>query len=311
MRYPVGNIFHLHIMHGIFKLFSLTPALMLSALILSGCVSGNKCAENGELKVCQFNMRYPVKNDGPQKDGSCVWEKRAPLISSLFKYHEVDVCGSQELNKKQIDDLMADLKEYAVFGTAVVPDNEKCHNNVIFYRKDRLELLDSGVFWLSETPEKMSSGWDSQGRKRNTNWGKFRDKKSGKTFYLFSSHFDHIGKTARIEAAKLLAKKIAEIAKGETFFAMGDYNSTPDSAAIAEIKKSGFMFDSYEHSLTVPYGPYRTFNNYLPDGNIKTRIDYIFTSQDVAVKKYAVISDTNGRVYPSDHYPIIIHSEIK
>jgi len=269
-------------------------------------------------------MRCYVPNDGAVveskvvngkkvdvRDGMQVWEKRAPLIKKFLRHHEVDVCGSQELFKNQIED-MRDLEDvYGIFGTTTMPSRDKLghknHNNIIFYKKSRLELLESGVFWLSETPEKESLGWGAK-YARNCNWGKFRDKKTGKIFFYFNTHFHHIGENVKFESAKLMVSKIREIAGAAPLFFTGDLNSGADSRAIAEIKNSGFLKDAREVCKTEPYGAEGTFSRYQPTVNIL--LDWIFV-QNVEVEKYAVYHEIIDGVFLSDHYPVLAKVKIK
>ena len=298
--------------------------------VLTGCVSAEKQSQNcadESLVICQFNMRYDQPNDGHFKivkdangnekrvfDGTNVWSKRMPLIANFFFYHDVDICGSQELYKNQIADITEAVKEkYEIFGTTTSPSadliKKRNHNNVIFYKRERFELLDSGVFWLSETPEKESKGWTAR-YPRNCNWGKFKDKKTGKEFFIFNTHFHHIGENVQIESAKLLSKKIKEIAGSNTFYAMGDLNSTPESKAIKTIKESGFIVDAKDVCKTALYGPDYT-DNYGYTGKKSVWIDWVFVSKNVEVQKYAVFAECFDGVWLSDHFPLLLKTKIK
>ncbi|MBQ6534393.1 MAG: endonuclease/exonuclease/phosphatase family protein [Opitutales bacterium] len=301
--------------------------IVLGALAAALLCSCREAPDRGDdaLAVCQFNMRCDVLNDGHQLkriengkevvklDGTQKWEMRAPLIKKFLRYHEVDVCGSQELFKNQIED-MRDLEDaYGIFGTTTMPSRDKVghknHNNVIFYKKSRLELLETGVFWFSDTPEKESLGWGAK-YARNCNWGKFRDKKTGKIFFVFSMHFHHIGENVQYESARLLVKKVAEITQGAPFFAMGDLNSNPDSRAVKEIKSSGFMLDAAEICETPIYGPDFT-DNYGYTGRKMEWIDWVFVPKGVSVEKFAVFSECFGGVWPSDHFPLLLRARIR
>ena len=202
---------------------------------------------------------------------------------------------------------------YEIFGTTTIPSRDKInkanHNNVIFYKRDRLELLDSGVFWLSETPEKESCGWSAQ-YPRNCNWGKFKDKKTGKVFFYFNTHFHHIGDNIKHESAKLMVKKIKEIAGNTTFFFSGDLNATKESDTIAEIKKSGFIFDALERCKTKLYGATWTLNRGY-SGEKSTWIDWVFVSNDVVIEKFAVFADCINGVWLSDHFPLVVKAKIE
>ena len=236
-----------------------------------------------------------------------------PLIKNFLFYHDVDVCGSQELYKNQIADITEAVKDkYEIFGTTTSPSadklNKRNHNNVIFYKRDRFELLDSGVFWLSETPEKESKGWTAR-YPRNCNWGKFKDKNTGKEFFIFNTHFHHIGNDVRVNSAKLFVKKIKEIAGDNTFYAMGDLNATPDSQPIKIIKDSGFMIDAKEVCKTPLYGSTFT-DNYGYTGKKSIWIDWVFVSKNVEIQKYAVFSECFDGVWLSDHFPLLLKTNI-
>ncbi len=150
---------------------------------------------------------------------------------------------------------------------------------VIFYKKSRLELLDSGSFCFSDTPQKESLGWGAK-YPRNYNWGKFLDKKTSKTFFFFNMHFHHIGENIQFESAKLLIKKIKEIAGNSTFLTAGDLNSASTSRAVKFIKAQSFVADASEICKTLLYGADFTstgFTGKRDRGNDKTSkwIDWI------------------------------------
>ena len=304
----------------------ISVALAFACACLWGCAG----TENSDFVVCQFNMRNNGdKNDGrivkreknakgkkiEIRDGSEKWSIRAPLIAEFLKYNEVDICGSQELVKVQVDDLSKLLGDgYARIGNPVNPARPHSTNNVIYYRQSRFELLDSGSFWFSETPDVPGTkSWDCSSCIRNTNWAKFKDRKSGKVFFIFNSHFDHIGKVARIKAAEILVSKVKEIAGDYPFFTMGDYNSNINSVAIKVIKDSGFMKHAREVCETPPYGPKFTDNyGYVGTGkDWREWIDYIFVSDSVRILKFAVLTDCINGVYLSDHFPLIVKAKIK
>ena len=303
-------------------------SLLLFLLVLQFCVS-SFASNNGDnsIVVCQFNMRCAAKNDGrvisekivngnkiQKRDGTQTWEKRMPLIQNFLRYHDVDICGSQEMFKKQVEAMRRDMSDvYEIFGTTTIPSRDKInkanHNNVIFYKRDRFELLDSGVFWLSETPEKESAGWGAE-YPRNCNWGKFKDKKTGKIFFYFNTHFHHKGDNVRVESAKLFAKKIKEIAGDNTFYATGDLNATPDSEPIKILKDSGFMIDASKICKTPLYGADWTLNGGY-SGKKSKWIDWVFVSKDVVIEKFAVFADCINGVWLSDHFPLVVKAKIE
>ena len=186
-------------------------------------------------------------------------------------------------------------------------------HNTIFYKPEKFEVLKQGSFFLSATPDKFSVGWDTMNTKasqmRRCFWVKFKEKNSGKEFFVFNTHTpsSRASEPERQKAAELIVKKIKEIAGDNTFFFGGDLNARPGSPSINYYHaQKGYMFDTKLVSKTAPYGPKGTFN--LWGKTVKDRkadrIDFIFVSKDVSVFDYAVLSDTYYDVYPSDHFPI-------
>lgn len=178
----------------------------------------------------------------------------------------------------------------------------------IFYRKSRFEKLDAGTFWLSQTPEKPGLGWDAQCN-RTCTWIKFKDKSSRKTFYFFNTHFDHMGKVARVESAKLILKRLAEInTENLPMMLTGDFNSTKDATPIQTILTG--LNDSRDKSVSAPYGPIGTSGGF--EVKVMPRvIDYIFINQKVNVIRHGVLSDSFGLFYPSDHLPVLAEVQLQ
>lgn len=130
------------------------------------------------------------------------------------------------------------------------------------------------------------------------------------SFFVFNSHFDHQGKEARKNSSLLLIRKIKEIAGDATVFVTGDFNAVPDAEPIRLIHESGLLLDSYEVTEEPPYGTVGTFNSYRLDSPVKNRIDYIWVTHNVKVKKYGVLNDLPYFRFPSDHFPVMIKAEI-
>ena len=255
------------------------------------------------INIATYNIRYNNKGDGIN-----AWPNRKEQVKALIRYHEFDIFGTQEGLIDQIKGL-AEMEEYAYIGSGRDDGKEAGEHSVIFYRKDRFKLLESGDFWLSETPEKPSFGWDARSHKRICSWGKFKDLQAGVEFYFFSVHFDHQGVEARRQSGILMVKKMKEIAKNLPIICVGDFNSTPETEQIQTIKT--FLNDSYEVTSMAPYGPVGTFNSFDYNAAMKTRIDYIFVSQQLDVLKYAVLTDSYDQKFPSDHLPVVVKLKLK
>lgn len=258
---------------------------------------------NKPLIVASYNLRQ--LND---HDGANVWANRKEALKDLVKYHEFDIYGTQEGFLAQLKDLL-EVDGFACTGHGREDGMDKGEHSAIFYKKDRLQLLASGDFWLREDPGKPGLGWDATCCNRICSWGKFKDKETSKIFYFFCAHFDHQGVVARVESGKLMVKKIKEIAGNFPAIFVGDLNSTPDTEQVKTIKL--FMKDSREVSKTPPYGPVGTFNGFKLDAPLNERIDYIFVSPTIEVLKYGVLTDNVDRRYPSDHQPVVTKMMIK
>jgi len=258
---------------------------------------------NKPLIVATYNLRQ--LND---HDGANVWANRKEALKDLVKYHEFDIYGTQEGFLAQLKDLL-EVDGFAYTGHGREDGMDKGEHSAIFYKKDRLQLLASGDFWLREDPDKPGLGWDATCCNRICSWGKFKDKETSKIFYFFCAHFDHQGVIARVESGKLMVKKIKEIAGNFPAIFVGDLNSTPDTEQVKTIKS--FMKDSREVSKTPPYGPVGTFNGFKLDAPLNERIDYVFVSPTIEVLKYGVLTDNVDRRYPSDHQPVVTKMMIK
>ncbi|SFU60181.1 Metal-dependent hydrolase, endonuclease/exonuclease/phosphatase family [Pustulibacterium marinum] len=256
-----------------------------------------------ELKMMSYNIRY-----GNENDGENAWSKRKTALVDLINYYSPDVFGTQEGLKYQLD-YITENTDYAFVG--VGRDNGKTEGeySAIFYNTQKVTLEKSATFWLSPTPEKPSKGWDAA-LNRICTYALFTNKKSNQKFYVFNAHFDHVGVKAREEAAKLILQKVKEInTENYAAFVTGDFNLTPESTPIQIFSKS--LHDSHEYSKTKPYGPVGTFTGYDFSIIPENRIDYIFTTKNVTVNSYRVISDFSEFKYPSDHLPVFISAMLE
>lgn len=296
--------------------------IVFLAFMLSGCAQ-----KKTPVVVASYNIRY----DNPH-DGTNVWANRKEHVKALIRFHSFDIFGIQEGMFNQVNDI-AELQQYAWYGKGRDDGKQAGEHCAIFYKKERFRLLDSGDFWLSETPDKPTIGWDSRVNKRICSWGRFRDRVNKNEFFFFSVHFDNLGAVARRESAKLMVSKIKEIAVDRPVICVGDLNSTPETEQIATLET--ILNDAYKITEIPPYGPERTSSGfqYDPDrerrmdsllvartrqrdeessGNSapvrprSRRIDYIFTSGQVKVLNYGVITDFYGECrFPSDHFPVV------
>lgn len=249
------------------------------------------------MVVATYNLRYNNKGDGVN-----AWPNRKDQVKALIQFHEFDLFGTQEVLRDQLNDV-DELTEFSFLGAGRDDGKEAGEHSAIFYKKNRFKVLDSGNFWLSETPDKPGKGWDATCCNRICSWAKFSDLMTKKEFFFFNVHFDHQGVEARRQSGKLMAVKIKEIAKNAPVILTGDFNSTPETEQIQTIQT--LLSDAHAVTKTPPYGPEGTFNAFKFDAPMDKRIDYIFVSKQFDVLKYGVLTDAKDQRYPSDHQPVV------
>ncbi|KQR70663.1 endonuclease/exonuclease/phosphatase family protein [Pedobacter sp. Leaf176] len=249
------------------------------------------------VNVITYNVRY--NNPG---DGINAWPNRKDNVKALVKFHDADILCVQEALAEQFDAL-SENTNFDVVGVGRDDGKRKGEFSAIYFDKTRFRKKDGGTFWLSETPDVPSKGWDAV-LPRICSWVKLYDNLNKQEFIVFNTHYDHVGVKARIESAKLIKQKIQEIAPKLPVIYTGDLNVTPETEAIATIKS--FLQDAKEISEEAPYGPSGTFNAFDFNSELKNRIDYIFVNKGFKVQKFAVLSDSKDKRYFSDHLPVFV-----
>jgi len=277
--------------------------ILFFGFILISC-SKQVCDES--LRVMTFNIRLNTPVDGPN-----AWPYRKEIAASMIRFHKADMAGLQEALKNQVDDLETLLPEYDWFGVGRDDGKEAGEFMAVFYRKDRLEVIEDSTFWLSESPAVPTMGWDAMCY-RVVTWGKFKDLRTRQTFYLFNTHFDHIGETARQESAKLLLESIDRIAGTSPVIVTGDFNATQDSEPY-RIVTEGLtenttikLIDTKSVSIYPHHGPNGTIT-WFESANLEdnSTIDYIFIKNDVSVLLHGTLSDSFDGRFPTDHMPVL------
>jgi len=249
-----------------------------------------------------FNIRYNTKNDSLN-----AWPYRKDNAASQIQFHNVHILGVQEALHEQIMDLSQSLSQYKYVGVGRDDGKTKGEYSAIFYDTTRLKLLGSSTLWLSLTPDVPGSkSWDAA-ITRIVTWAKFTDLRSKKTFFVFNTHFDHIGKEARRESARLLKQKVKDIAGDNPVVITGDFNSKPFDDPIKILVDSpdkNKFIDTKTISLTPHYGPQGTFNGFTSKEIDNEPIDFIFLKGKWKVLQHATLSQTWGGRFSSDHFPV-------
>ena len=268
--------------------------LFTALLILTGL-----CSQAQHLIVGTFNLRF----DNPKDTGN-LWVNRAPVAAALIRFHQFDIVGTQEGLSHQLEDISKALPEYQHYGLGRDDGKDSGEHSTIFFKKDRFEVLKKGDFWLSETPDKPGLGWDATCCNRICSWVYLLDKQSKKKFYFFNAHFDHQGKIAREESAKLILKKIKEIAGDEKALFTGDLNGDHNSTWYKRLAASDYLVDTYTLAVK-PYIFNASFNSFGKALDKDGIIDHIFTTGKVNVKRWGILTDTYRGKFPSDHFPVL------
>ena len=278
--------------------------IKLFALVALLCLA----VQGQGLYVGTYNIRY--QNEGDCKKGNG-WKQRCPVVCAQINFQHPDVLGTQEVLAEQLDDMKALLTDYDYIGVGRDDGKRKGEHTVIFYDRKTIRLLQQGHFWLSETPDKPGLGWDAACTRICT-WGKFRSRKAGKTFYFFNLHMDHVGIVARRESARLVVRRIKEIAKGAPVILTGDFNVDQNDTIYSIFTTSGLLNDSYEHSKQ-RFAENGTFNGFNPDRKTDSRIDHVFVSPTFRVIRFGILTNSywtnKGCRLPSDHYPVFVRLE--
>lgn len=243
-----------------------------------------------------FNVRLPAESDGPDR-----WELRREQVVRMLREQDADVIGTQELFAEQGDYLAEQMPEYAWFGRGRESDGGGEHMGV-FYRRDRLRVVESGDFWLSDTPEAPGSISWGHPHPRMVTWALFETLADGRRFYLFNTHLPYRGEDedARLRGAKAIARRLRTLPDDVPVVLTGDFNTTPASPAYAGLK--GFLEDAWT-SAAQRTGPEGTFHGFT--GQPQKRIDWILVRGLEVDRMRVVDSQENGR-YPSDHFPLVV-----
>ena len=303
----------------------------LSSIIIAlSFAAGIYAAEPASFNAATYNIRLYTSSDSLKGN---TWERRGPEIAKVAYFNNFDIFGTQEGYKHQLEFLKKRLPAYDYIGVGREDGKEGGEHSAIFYNTDLFEVLDHGDFWLAEDTTRPNLGWDAACIRVCT-WGKFRHKPSGREFLFFNLHMDHIGVLARINSAKLIKEKMNALGSELPTFLTGDFNVDQHSDAYQTITGDGKLLDSYVVS-DFTFAPNGTFNNWRTDAFSGERIDHIFVTPNVHVKKYGILTDTYRTIdgndkaleptdapdvisiteatprVPSDHFPVKVEIELK
>ena len=248
------------------------------------------------IKAISYNIRY----NNP-KDGMNIWENRKVTVSIFLNEENADFIGLQEVVHAQLLDLIRALKTYTYIGVGREDGKTRGEYSPIFYKKQKYTLLKSNTYWLSETPNIVSKGWDAS-LKRICTYGLFQNNKTSEKLWVFNTHFDHRGTLARARSVDLIIEKVKTLnQEGLPVIITGDFNLTPDTSPIQKMQS---YFDDVQKNLPKSDLFYGTSNGFDLEKNAKRRIDYIFKKGLQIKNAKHIYKKTPMGGWASDHHPV-------
>ncbi|WP_295232784.1 endonuclease/exonuclease/phosphatase family protein [Sediminibacterium sp.] len=260
--------------------------------------TSNVCAQT-TIKAMSFNIRLDAASDGENR-----WDLRKNRVADLMQYYEADFIGAQEVLHHQLTYLDSSLVNYSFIGVGRDDGKTLGEYSCIFYNQEKFIPIKQSTFWLAPQSDSVCMGWDAVCNRVCT-YGLFKNKKTNQVVWVFNTHFDHVGKIARIESAKLILQKIKELnVKNDPVILLGDFNLRPTEEPIQKIASE--MNNARVHSKMV-YGNVDTWNGFKFKEKPNGGIDYIFVNKHkkLLVEKFATITDSYDLKYPSDHFPVM------
>lgn len=266
-----------------------------------------KHAGEGEIKIMSFNVR----TSGMDKGTPNHWDNRKEAVLALIKDQMPDIMGVQEATyTDQWVWLKTQLKSAGYDGYGVNRQTGKesgageCPG--ILYNKNVIKKIEVGTFWLSETPDKPSKGWDAN-YYRTATWGLFEHIATGQRFFMVNTHLDHESTTAQVEGMKLIEQKLLEYEWDYPLYLTGDFNVVSTDKALDGVRE--FMRNARAYATVKDSNP--TVNGFGASSSRK-QIDHIYYSDYLkAVEYYTIMDAYEGVTYVSDHYPIYAIIKLK
>ena len=272
-------------MHMIKKIFMLATAMIMSLPLL-------QAQESEGLKVMSYNIRL-----GSAQDGTNSWALRYTATGKMLEDQKPDVFGVQEALEYQVR-YIEEMCGYESVGVGRENGKKEGEHMSIFWNKKTVSMLKWGTFWLSDTPEKPSKGWDAECF-RTATWALMKDKKTGKKFYFVNTHLDHKGTEAQKNGLMLIVDRIAEInPDGLPMVLTGDFNIEPKNPALKDLDARM----QSARNIAEKTDDHATYNGW---GKSSTMIDYIYVSGFSSCPEYQTVTKRyEDRKFISDHYPI-------
>jgi endonuclease/exonuclease/phosphatase family metal-dependent hydrolase len=297
----------------------LSVAILLGLLVFYGfhpCATAkgadsNRAGAALDVRIMTFNIRYGTANDGENR-----WPNRRQMVFDVIRDQKSDVVGLQEALKFQIDEIVEAVPGLGMVGVGRDDGKTKGEYSAILYDRDHFRVDDSGTFWLSDTPDVPGSITWGNACTRICSWARLVEKKTGKAFYAFNLHLDHVSQPSRERSAALIAQRIRSREHPDPFVLTGDFNVGEDNPVVLYFKGKTRLSGGGEREHANPVPMVDTFRVAHPDaGDVGTfnrfkgrrngpKIDYVFAPPDVKVIEANILHDNVDGRYPSDHFPV-------
>jgi endonuclease/exonuclease/phosphatase family metal-dependent hydrolase len=277
----------------------------LAVVQLQGLAQVINRTDSLNLTFMSYDIRHGHRSDNARGHS---WQERRHILRNLMRYHAPDVAALQDCHIEQLDFLKSQCPGYAWVGVGADDGKKKGNISAVFYNTQEVDLTSEGHFWFSETPGSPSRGWDSQYR-RNAAWARFKHRRTGAEFYVFSAQFDEKSTKSKEAAAALLVQKIKEIAPNKNVLLGGSLFctdiSTPYATLCGANGANGLLKDAFKTTRTRHQGVAGTLSGLNFTTKDLPREDFILYAGRWSVQAHAILSDSYDGKYPSDHLPVM------
>ena len=265
---------------------------------------GQTAVEGNDIhSVITYNIKYDDYTNGENS-----WNVRKVALLDLINTLSPDILGIQEGLIHQVEFLASKMNDYKYVGVGREDANRKGEYCAIFFNEKKYKLLKNSTFWLSESPNEVSIGWDAA-LERICTYLLLETINGGNKIWVFNTHFDHVGNIAREESARLILEKIKMLnIQEEPVLVMGDFNALEKSKVI-DILRQG-LNDTMKDAAIEHKGPIGTFNNFLNNQEIIKRIDYIFSKGFQTISHQHVDKRLDNGNHISDHLPVFVKVKV-
>jgi len=285
-------------------------SLLLAVAVISCTAAPPEAAL--ELRVMTFNIRYGTANDGENS-----WPNRNQFVLDVINDYGPDVLGIQEALDFQLDELSEAMEGYGMIGVGRDDGITAGEFAAILYRTSRFDVVESGTFWFSDTPDIPGSTSWGNSVTRICTWAMIRDKASGLRFYVYNIHFDHESQPSRERSAVMLGARIAASSTRAPLIVTGDFNAGEQNPAMLFLLGEGRPIDVEGGSPITSPSLHDTYRVLHPDSiNVGTfnafrgessgeKIDAVLVSSEWHVSDAAIVRTSVDGGYPSDHFPVV------